>query len=177
MHATHNRREILKVLTLAALAARGASALAAETFPSKPIHMVVPYAAGGTTDQMARVLSQPMGEQLGQPIIVENRPGAGGAIGTDYVVRSRGDGYTLVFGNAGPNALLPLMRPIAYDPVKDLRPISLVAPAPLILAVSASSPARNLKEFLVYARKNDGSLNIGSVGNGSMSHLSAEYFN
>jgi len=150
-------------------------ALAQDAYPSKPIRLIVPYAAGGSTDQLARAIQKPLQDFLKQPVIVENKAGAGGTIGTDLVVKSAPDGYTLVFGNTGPNAVVPLMRKIPYDPLKDLRPISTVALTPMILAVPADSPAKNLKEFLALAKKND--WNFGSVGNGSLSHLSGEYFN
>ena len=156
--------------------AAAAVAHAADAFPSKPIHVVVPYAAGGTTDQIARVIQQPMSDALGQPIIIDNKPGAGGTIGTDAVVRSAADGYTLDFGNNGPNELIGLMRQIPYDPVKDLRPVSLVAVTPMFFAVPADSPAKTLEEFIAFAKANPGKLNIGSVGQGSFSHVTAEYF-
>ena len=149
----------------------------AQGFPNKPIRIIVPYSAGGSTDQMARAIQQPMSEALGQPVIVENKPGAGGTIGVDYVVKAAPDGYTLVFGNTGPNAVVSLMREVPYDPLKDLRPISTVAFTPMILAVPADSPAHSLKEFLQYAKKKGTALNFGSVGNGSLSHLTGEYFN
>lgn len=149
----------------------------AKGYPEKPIRLIVPYAAGGSTDQLARIIQKPMSEYLGQPVVVENKPGAGGAIGTDLVAKSAPDGYTLVFGNTGPNAVIQLMRKVPYDPLRDLRPISTVAITPMILAVPADSPARSMKDFLAYARKQGTSMNIGSVGNGSLSHLTSEYFN
>lgn len=149
----------------------------ARAYPSKPIRIIVPYAAGGSTDQLARAIQQPMSEALGQPVIIENRPGAGGTIGVDTVVKAAPDGYTLVFGNTGPNAVVQLMRKISYDPLEDLRPVSTVALTPLILAVPADSPARTLQEFLAYARQQGSALNFGSTGNGSLSHLTGEYFN
>lgn len=153
-----------------------ASALA-QTYPARPIKVVVPYAAGGSTDQMARVIQQPLSEILGQPVIIENRAGAGGAIGTEAVVRAEPDGYTLVFGNTGPNAVGSLMRKLPYDVLNDLKPISTVAITPMMLAVPSKSPANNVKEFLALARANPGKFNYGSVGPGSLSHLTGEYFN
>ncbi|KQP06194.1 tripartite tricarboxylate transporter substrate binding protein [Pseudorhodoferax sp. Leaf265] len=150
---------------------------AAQTYPSKPIRVIVPYAAGGSTDQLARAVQQPLAEALGQPVIIDNRPGAGGAIGTDMVAKAAPDGYTLVFGNSGPSALLSLMRKTPYDEVRDFRPISTVAFTPMILAVPADLPAGSVQEFVAYVKKQDGKLNIGSVGNGSFSHLTSEYFN
>jgi tripartite-type tricarboxylate transporter receptor subunit TctC len=149
----------------------------AQNYPSKPIRIIVPYAAGGSTDQLARSIQQPMSEVLGQPVIVENKAGAGGTIGVDFVAKAAPDGYTLVFGNTGPNAVVSLMRKVPYDQLKDLRPISTVAFTPMILAVPADSPAKTLKEFLSYAKQSKEALNFGSVGNGSLSHLTGEYFN
>ena len=157
--------------------APAAPLLAQDVFPSKPIRIVVPYAAGGTTDQLARAIQKPMQDFLGQPVVIDNKAGAGGTIGTDAVAKAPADGYTLVFGNTGPNAVVALMRKTPYDPIKDLRPISTVAIAPMILTVPAESPARNLKEFLALARQKQAEMNYGSVGNGSLSHLTGEYFN
>src|ERR1700733_12087867 len=138
--------------TLAATAALPAHAETAAQFPSKPIHFIVPYPAGGTTDQLARTIAQPMQEMLGQAVVVENKPGASGAVGTDYVARQPADGYTLLFGNSGPSATLSLMRKPPYDIHKDFRPLSAVVTVPLILAVSADSPYKTVKEFVAYAR-------------------------
>ncbi len=171
-------RPTRRTLLCAASLSLALSAFAEGTpYPSKPIRIIVPYAAGGSTDQLARAIQQPMSDLLGQPVIIENKAGAGGTIGVDYVAKSPPDGYTLVFGNTGPNAVVALMRKVPYDPSKDLRPISTVAITPMILAVPSDSPARTMREFLDYARKSGQSLNIGSVGNGSLSHLTAEYFN
>lgn len=151
-------------------------AVAASGYPERPIRIVVPYPAGGTTDQMARAIQPTLTELLKQPVIVDNRAGAGGAIGTQAVVNADPDGYTLVFGNSGPNAIQPLIRKLAYDPIKDLKPISIVAVVPLIMAVPADSPAKDLDQFLALAKKQGASMNYGSVGNGSLSHLAGEYF-
>jgi tripartite-type tricarboxylate transporter receptor subunit TctC len=173
-----SRRFLLHAASAAVLALLAAGPAAAqEAYPSRPIRIVVPYAAGGSTDQLARAIQKPMQDFLKQPVIIDNKAGAGGTIGTDQVVKAAPDGYTLVFGNSGPNAIVPLMRKISYDPLKDLRSISTVAITPMILAVPADSPARNLKEFLALARQNSASWNFGSVGNGSLSHLTGEYFN
>ncbi|MEP6874961.1 MAG: tripartite tricarboxylate transporter substrate binding protein [Burkholderiales bacterium] len=164
---------------LAALALSCAAALpaAAQTWPARPIHIVVPYAAGGSTDQLARAIQQPLSETLGQPVIIDNKPGAGGTIGVDAVVKAAPDGYTLVFGNTGPNAIVGLMRKVPYDGLKDLRPISTVALTPLILAVPSDLPVKDVREFVAYAKQREGTMNYGSVGNGSLSHLTGEYFN
>ncbi len=149
----------------------------AQSFPSRSIRMVVPYPAGGSTDQLARAIQVPLQEFLGQSIVIDNKPGAGGTIGTDLVAKSAPDGYTLVFGNTGPNAVVSLMRKVPYDPIADFRPVSTVALTPMILAVPSNSPAATLKEFLAYARQQGNAMNYGSVGNGSLSHLTGEYFN
>ena len=170
-------RRLLSGATLGAFALVLSSAAAgADPYPTKPIRVVVPYAAGGTTDQLARFLQPALSESLGQQLVIDNKPGAGGTIGTEIAVTAPPDGYTLVFGNNGPNALIQLMRPVAYDPIKDLRPVALVALTPMFFTVPADSPAKTLKEFIAYARQNDGKLNIGSVGQGSFSHVTAEYF-
>lgn len=162
---------------LCALGLSLAGQVLAQVYPSKPIRIIVPYAAGGSTDQLARSIQQPLSEALGQPVIVENKPGAGGTIGVDMVAKAAPDGYTLVFGNTGPNAVVSLMRKVPYDLIKDFHPISTVAFTPMILAVPTDSPAKTMKEFLAYAKQSGTSLNFGSVGNGSLSHLTGEYFN
>lgn len=149
----------------------------AQGFPNKPIRIVVPYAAGGSTDQLARAIQNPMSEALGQPVVIDNKPGAGGTIGTDIVAKAPADGYTLVFGNSGPMSVVQLMRKVPYDTLKDLEPISTVVFTPMILTVPTELPVNNLKEYLAYARQNGGKMNYGSVGNGSLSHLTGEYFN
>ncbi|MDX3906794.1 MAG: tripartite tricarboxylate transporter substrate binding protein [Pigmentiphaga sp.] len=165
-----------RLLLGAACVSLSAGALAAG-YPEKPIQVIVPYAPGGTTDQLARMLQKPMSDALGQQVIVINKPGAGGTIGVDQVVRAEPDGYTLVFGNSGPNAIVGLTRKIPYDMVNDLKPISTVALTPMILAVPTDSPAKTLKDFIAYARQHGSKMNFGSVGAGSLSHLTGEYFN
>lgn len=154
-----------------ALAAAGAHA---QAYPNKPIKLLVPYPAGGTTDQMARLLGLQLTDILGQPVVIENRPGAAGALAVEQTARSAPDGYTIVFGNSAPNAILPAIRKLNYDPIKDLAPISVVARVPLIWAVPASLPVNNMKEFIDYAKARPGQLNFGSTGLGAVSHLSAE---
>jgi len=152
------------------------SATAAD-FPSKQIQIIVPYAAGGSTDQLARAIQEPMSEVLGQTVVIVNKPGAAGTIGVSHVARAEPDGYTLVFGNTGPNAIVQLTREVPYDPLVDLQPISTVAIAPMILAVAADSSIKTLDDFVAYAKEKGDVLNFGSTGNGGISHLSGEYFN
>ena len=149
----------------------------AQGFPNRPIRIVVPYPAGGATDQMARIVQLPLQEILGQTVIIDNRAGAGGAIGTEAVARSAPDGYTLVFGNSGPNSMGPAIKKTPYDPIKDLAPISHVTVLPLYLAVHPSMPVNNTRELLALVKANPSKYNSGSVGIGSASHLIGEYFN
>lgn len=150
---------------------------ASDAYPSKPIRIVVPYPAGGSTDQLARAIAQPLQEGLGQTIVIDNKPGAGGTLGTDLVAKGPADGYTLVFGNSGPSATASLMRKLPYDIQKDFRPLSAVVTVPLILAVAADSPYRTVKDFVAWARTQGTKLNYGSTGMGGSSHLAGEYFN
>ena len=172
------RRRLLGATVLAgATTVLAMPAFAQDTWPSRPIRVIVPYPAGGTTDQLARALQQPLADLLGQPIVIENRAGAGGTLGTDLAAKAAPDGYTFVFGNSGPNAIAGLLRKLPYDPLRDLRALSTVAIVPMILAVPAQSPHRTAREFIAWARTQGSGLNYGSVGNGSMSHLSGELFN
>lgn len=172
------RRHLLSTAAWSLIAAWvPTGAMAQDVWPSKPVRVIVPYPAGGTTDQLARAIQAPMAETLGQSIVIENRAGAGGTLGTDLAAKAPADGYTLVFGNSGPNAIAGLVRKLPYDTLKDLRPLSTVAIVPMILAVPAESPHRTVKDFITHARTQGTSLNYGSVGNGSLSHLTGELFN
>jgi tripartite-type tricarboxylate transporter receptor subunit TctC len=175
------RRRLVATLAVGAastsLPGLSARAQGGETFPNKPIRIIVPYPAGGTTDQLARAVAQPMQELLGQVVLVENKPGAGGTLGTDYVAKQPADGYTLLFGNSGPSATVSLMRKLPYDIHKDFRPLSAVVTVPLILAVAADSPYKTVKDFVAWARSQGTTLNYGSTGLGGSSHLASEYFN
>ncbi len=164
--------------TLLAAASLALSAAAgAQPFPSKPVRIVVPYPAGGTTDLMARALQEPMAKTLGQPVIVDNKPGAAGAIGAREVARSAADGYTLLFSNNGPSSTTPLLvKDAGYDGLRDFAPVSLVSTAPLFVVVNASVPATDLKSFIDYARSQPNGLEYASAGIGSMGHLASELF-
>lgn len=147
----------------------------AQTYPAKPVRVVIPYPAGSTPDIVGRSLSDRLQKGLGQPFVVENRTGAAGNIGTDAVAKSAPDGYTLLVAINGPVAVNKhLYRNMPYDPDKDLLPISLLASAPQMLVVTPSIPANSFKDFLAYARSNPGRLSYGSVGSGSASHLTME---
>ncbi len=149
----------------------------AQTFPAKTIRIVVPFAPGGANDIIARVVSQRLTEPLGQQVIVDNRGGAGGAIGAELVARSPADGYTLLLANPGPNAINPLLQPkTPYDPIKDFSMITLMAVSPQVLVIHPSLPVRSAKELIALARSKPGQINYGSSGTGAITHLAMEFF-
>lgn len=158
---------VLAVATAAALA---------QPWPAKPVRVIVPLAAGGTGDTLARMVSEEMAKILGQPFVVENRPGSGGVIGTELVAKSAPDGYTLL--SVSPSHVIhPALRPkVAYDPIRDFEPITVIANTHQILVGHPSVPAANVAELVAYARKNPGKLNYGSAGTGSATHLNMEMF-
>lgn len=173
----NTRRSCLAVVVASLGLLQAQATWAQDGWPAKPIRVIVPYPAGGTTDQLARAIQQPLTDMLGQPVVIENKPGAGGTLGTDVAAKAAPDGYTLVFGNSGPNAIAPLVRKLPYDSLKDLRPLSTVAIVPMILTVPADSPHKTVKDFIAHARAQGKAINYGSVGNGSLSHLTGELFN
>jgi tripartite-type tricarboxylate transporter receptor subunit TctC len=149
----------------------------AQNFPSKPIRLLVPFPAGGATDILSRALAQKLSEKLGQAVVVENRPGAGGTIGAEAGAKAVPDGYTLLLTTSSTHSIGPALNPkIPYNVETDFTPIVYVASAPNVVLVPNSSPARTLREFLDYARQNPGRLNYASSGNGTIIHLSTEYF-
>jgi tripartite-type tricarboxylate transporter receptor subunit TctC len=148
---------------------------ATEDYPTKPVKVVVSFTAGGTTDVIARSVSQYLSEQFKQPFIIENKPGSGGNIGNEYVARSPADGYTLTVASVGPIAVNPtLFKNLKYDPLTDLTPVILIADVPNVLVVHPDSPIKTFAEFAAYAKtKPGGTLNYGSTGAGTSSHLSS----
>jgi len=166
------------VALLAGALLLGAQSAAGQSYPSKPIRVIVPYPAGGATDFFARTVFPKMGEGLGQPMVVENRPGAGTAIGASEVARSTPDGYTLLLGDAGTYAFNPtLYKKLAYDPVKDFSPVSLTGRFALILAVNPTTvKADSLKAFVDAAKAQPGKIDYGAPGPGSPIHLAMELF-
>jgi tripartite-type tricarboxylate transporter receptor subunit TctC len=151
------------------------AAAVAQDYPTSPIRMVVTFAAGGSSDVLARAVAKAMSDGLGQPIVIENRPGAGGSIGTEAVARAAPDGYTLLFGTIGTHGIGPaLYKNLRYDPVKDLAPVGLLHKLPNVLIVHPSIPAKSLRELIDYARSKPGRLTFASAGNGSVSHLAGE---
>ena len=165
-------------LTLVAAAAFAAAlplAATAQAFPSKPIRIVVPFPPGGSTDLLARRLGEKLSTSMGQPVIVENRPGAGGTTGADYVAKAAPDGYTLLMGVTGSNAIAASLYPkMPYDTLKDFAPISQVVSAPLVLSVNSASPIKTVKDYLAAAKAKP--MDYGTPGNGTSMHLTAEMF-
>jgi len=159
---------------VAAIAA--ASSAFAQPYPSKPIRLVVPYSPGAGTDTIARILAQKTGEALGQQVVIDNRPGAGGTIGTEVVAKSPPDGYTLLFAPTS-HAINPgIYQRLGYDTLKDFAPISVVASLPVVLAVEPSVQANSVKELVALAKSKPGGLTMASSGNGTVFHLTGELF-
>jgi len=154
-----------------------AGSVAAQTFPDKPLRFVIPFAAGGGSDVMARVIAEPLSQRLGQPVVIDNKPGANATIGADVVAKSPPDGYTWLHTSPGPQITNPyLMAKLPYDPEKDLMPVARLGTFIAVLAVNPSVPAKSVKELVEYAKANPKKLNFSSPGIASGSHLAMEYF-
>jgi len=166
----NRHRIVVLVLALCAPAFAAAQA-AAQAFPSKPIRMIVPYAPGGATDVLARPIAQRLSEQVGQPVVVENRPGANATIGADHVAKSPPDGYTFFLGSIVHYMVPFFSKNVPYDPVKDFTPLAQVAVVPNILAVNPSLPIHSVKDLIDYAKKSGVKLHYGTTGTGSTHHL------
>lgn len=150
---------------------------AAQNYPNRPITLIVPFPAGSTTDLVGRILADRLGDALGQRVVVDNRGGAGGVVGTEAVMRAEPDGYTLLMGTIGTHAINPYVYPkIAYDPVKDFSPIIQFGTAPNVLVVNPSLPVKTVKELIDYVRARPGQTNYASSGNGTSNHLSGAMF-
>jgi len=168
---------MLRTLAVAAALALSTLHAAAQTYPNRPVTLVVPFPPGGSTTIVARIVADRMAEALGQPIVVDNRGGAGGTIGTRAVAKSLPDGYTLLLGYTGTLAIGPTLYPNAgYDPRKDFAPIGLIGNAPNSLVVHPSFAPRSVQELIAYAKANPGAVNYGSAGVGTVSHVAGEYF-
>ena len=149
----------------------------AQPYPTKPIRFIVPFVPGGGTDITARAIGQKLSEAFGKPVVVDNRPGAGGVIGADIVAKAVPDGYTLLLGSPGPLTINPnLQSKMPYDTLRDFAPVSLATISPFILVIHPSVPASSVKELIALAKDKPNALNYGSAGNGSVAHLSAEQF-
>lgn len=168
-------------LALAAAAAALAFAQAApshaQAFPTRPVHIIVPNPPGGATDVLARVISEQLGTRLGQPVVVENRPGASGTVGSDLVAKARPDGHLMVMGHAASHATSPSMyRNLPYDPVTSFAPVTLVANVTNVIIVNPSVPAKSVQELIAVAKASPGKLVFGSGGTGAITHLAGELF-
>jgi tripartite-type tricarboxylate transporter receptor subunit TctC len=161
-------RKILAALTLV-----WGTALA-QTYPTKPVRLIVTYPPGGSSDLMARVFGAKLGELWGQQVVIESKPGAAGAIGTEYTARQPADGYTFMIGNSGPVAINPLLSQVPYNVEKDFIPVSQISAGPNVLVVKGDAPFKSLADIVRYAKANPGKLNYGTSGPGSISHLSSE---
>jgi tripartite-type tricarboxylate transporter receptor subunit TctC len=168
------RLSFWRVVCISLLALWGTPATA-QTYPTKPIRLVVTFAAGGSSDAMARAVAKAMGERLGQQIVVDNKPGAGGNIGAEFVAHAAPDGYTVLFGTNGTMSIGPaLYKNLSYDPVHDLVPVGILHTLPNVLVVHKSLPINNVQELIAYARAHPGELTFASAGSGTASHLAGE---
>jgi tripartite-type tricarboxylate transporter receptor subunit TctC len=172
---------MIKTFVRAALAlvllGAAASALAqSASYPSRPIKLVVPYSAGGIADLLARIVGEKLSARYGQPVVIDNRPGAGGHVGGELVANAPADGYTLVLATIAHNGAAKLYKNLRYDPGADLQPVILIAESPSVLLVNNDVPAKNVSELLALARAKPGQLNYASAGNGSAMHMAAELF-
>ncbi|MGE4339032.1 MAG: Bug family tripartite tricarboxylate transporter substrate binding protein [Pigmentiphaga sp.] len=172
------RRALLATLAAGAALSAGPLAHAADSWPSKPMTLVVPFPPGSSPDLIARAVAEPLATSLGQPIVIENKPGAGGNIGTRQVAQAKPDGYSILFTINGPLVTAPRLyqKTLGYDPVQDLAPVSLIATSPNVLVVNPEIPASTLQEFVALVKDNPATYNYGSVGAGSASHLAMEMF-
>ncbi|MCW5694686.1 MAG: tripartite tricarboxylate transporter substrate binding protein [Pseudolabrys sp.] len=166
----------LRVLFAAALTLLSTSLVSAQDFPDRSIKLIVPFPAGGPNDVIARVVGQRMSEILKQTIVIENRGGQGGVLGTNAVAMAKPDGYTIAVTSAGALAISPHMEKVAYETLKDLAPVTLVAKVPEMLVVATSVPANNMSELIALAKSQPGKLNFASSGPGSLPHLAGELF-
>jgi len=169
------RRQLLCLLSVAATAALALPA-AAQNWPDKPIKFLVSAPAGSSLDVIARVIGDKLKDRLGVPIVVENRPAASGTVAANEAARSAPDGYTMVLSYNGPLAFGPLLQKLPYDPQKDLAPVIITTSQPNVLAINAQLPVKTVQELIAWGKANPGKLNYASVGNGSSSHLTMEYF-
>ncbi|WP_447920752.1 Bug family tripartite tricarboxylate transporter substrate binding protein [Achromobacter aegrifaciens] len=153
------------------------SAAAQATWPAQPVKWIVPYPPGGSTDMLARLVSHKLGERLGQPVIVENKAGAGGNVGTDFAVKQPADGYTIVMGNIGPISINPALYPdLPYKPQRDLAPVTMLMSVPNLLVVNPSLPVRSVQELIAYAKKAKEPMGYATPGAGTSLHLAGELF-
>ena len=163
------------VFFLAALVVAGSAV--AQQYPNRALRMVIPWPPGQATDLVGRVVAEKLAQLLGQPVVPDNKPGAGGMIGTDFVAKAAPDGYTLLAGSSGPVTINPLLQKTQYDPERDLLPVAKIGVSPYVLVTNPVFPANDIKEFLALVRANPGKYSFASSGTGATAHLVAEYFN
>ena len=170
--------KLMRIASVAVFAlAFAAGPVFAQQYPNKPVRVIVPWPPGQATDLAARIVAEKIGQSLGQTFVIDNRPGAGGQIGSEAVVKAPPDGYTLLASSSGPLSIMPNLQKIPYDPLKDLVPVSLTAKAPFALIAHPSFPAANAREFVAQVRANPGKYTFSSSGTGATAHLFAELFN
>jgi tripartite-type tricarboxylate transporter receptor subunit TctC len=169
---------IFRALALGLATALGAGAALAQSFPTKPVRIIVPQTPGGASDALARMIGQKLSERWGQPVVVENKPGAGGNVGTDYVAKAPADGYTLLMSYVGTQAINgSVYKSLTYEPYKDFAPVATLATVPFALVVNQNFPVKTPAELLPYVKAHPGAVNFGSAGNGSLNHLLGEMVN
>ncbi len=174
---TLSMRAVFACCTVASFCAIPAGAAVAQSYPAKPVRMIVPFPAGGATDIVGRIVAQKLSETWGRQVIVDNRGGAGGTLGSDIAAKSAPDGYTLLVGTSSTHAVAPsLYSKLAYDPVRDFTPVTLLASATILLAAHPSLPAKNVRELIAIAKRQPRALSFASSGNGGISHLVGEEF-
>jgi len=168
---------LLYRLLLVALAMANVYPALAETWPTRPIRFIVPFAPGGGGDVVGRIIGQRMSEQLGKPLVIDNRAGGGGTLGCELAAKAAPDGYTLLLGNVGPIAVGPALYPkLAYDPVRDFAPVTMIASFPNLLVANPGLPFKTVPELVAYAKSRPGQLNFASAGAGTSTHLAGELF-
>lgn len=167
-----------RALLTVVLACAFAQGAAAQAWPAKPVKVVVPFSAGGSTDVVARIVADKLSPRLGQPVVVDNKGGAGGSIGSDFVAKSPADGYTLLVGTSSTMAIAPhVYTKLPYSPTRDLTPVTLLGTADIMVVVNPTRvPSRNIRDLIAHAKSNSGKLSFASGGNGSISHLLGDYF-
>jgi tripartite-type tricarboxylate transporter receptor subunit TctC len=153
-----------------------ASAAAAQSFPNRPVRMIVPFPAGGGSDAVGRILGAKMSEVIGQQVVVDNRAGAGGAVGTETAVHSTPDGYTVVLASTSEIAINPALYKLKYDTLTDLAPVTMVAQTPMVIVVAPDAGIASVKDLVAMAKAKPGAINVASAGNGTITHLSGELF-
>jgi len=173
----HRRRILSAALVGTTSAALGTGGVLAQTYPSRPLKMIVPWPPGQATDLAGRVAAQEISKGLGVPVIVENKAGAGGTIGTDTVAKAAADGYTILAASSGPMSIAPLLQKVPYDPMKDLAAVAMIGMSPYVLVTSPAVPAKDLREFIAMLKSAPGKYSFGSSGTGATAHLIAEAFN